>query len=1301
MTPGPGAHSVTRDEYARLKRIVVGALSQPEHDRVAYLTAQCGSDNATRSEVESLLAAADRAAPLYEDPTLLVEGIRITFEALGDVDSVARPVVAPPRTHLAHKIPDDGFAGTERYRVRRRIGAGGMGVVYEVDDRAHGQVVALKTLRHRSGHDIYQLKREFRQLADVAHPNLVSLYDLVVDEVHCFFTMEFVEGVSLVEYVRQNNSAAAFDRVRHLLPQLVNGIGELHRRGMQHRDIKPSNVLVTPAGRVVILDFGLASGAVLEMPGYEHAGTPAYLSPEQCGSGRASSASDWYSVGATLYHALSGHLPFEGAVRDVIEKKMSEEPTPLSVLVPEMPRDLADICMAMLRRDPADRISGAMALEWLSVEHTTSAVTATEPAGEVFVGRQTALDMLSAAFTNVHAQQSASVFIHGPSGIGKSALVQHFIDTRLAGHAALVLRSRCHEHEWIPYKALDGIVDGLARHLSALSGAHLAQVLPCNAQALARLFPVMRTVALEAPVEGDADPHVVQRQAFAAFRDLLALLASRQPLVIDIDDFHWADGDSVRWLTDLLHPPGPPSLLLLVSFRSEELEAKPFLRSLIERVDIGEHMSLSLAPLSEHEASELVEALSPGGGVAAGRRAIARDSGGNPFLIEALTRHAALGARGHGATTLGEMLERRLETMPDQARSFLEMLAVCGRPVLPERVFEACGFQGDERPVVAQLRAAHLVRNSRTADRVEMYHDRIRETLAARISADAARRIHEVLARVLVDHGDDDPEALFEHYRGAGRTDLAALHAAAAAEEANGVLAFDLASTFYRHALALQPDARACADWSAGLARALENAGRPTDAAEAYLAAAGQGRTADAIEWRRKAAELFLIGGQVDRGLEVAGQVLRAAGVRVPRSPLAALASLAMRRCQLQWRGLALTPRSESQVTRDDVRRIDACWSVTVGMAMVDPLRAAHFNVRQLLWALDLGDRHRVARALALEGGFSAIITLLGGLRRSAEMFGCAEALGEGEGRHYIEALISVWAGIAAFLTGRWKEATSLCGRAVTLLRDHCTGVTWELNLAQNFFLFSLVYRGQLRDAAGHLPELLRSARERGNVYLEFELSTRLALIWFAADRPREAEDRANGAIARWAQRGFERPHYHHFLTLVQARLYEGRALEAWELMEGHRRVLTQNHFVRVQHTRIEIAIFRARCALAVAALGVRAAEMRRAAAEEAAKISREGVLWAGPFARLITSTVAFQEGSAAANTAEGLCDAASGFAAADMHLYAAVCRMRLGAIEHGSRGAASRAEAERFMTLQGVRNPFSLARLLAPGLPE
>ena len=109
-----------------------------------------------------------------------------------------RPAGLPPLATLA----DDDFSGTERFTVLRRLGAGGMGVVYEVQDRARDEVVALKTLRHATPAGVYRLKQEFRSLAGVAHPNVVCLYELFVEDARCFFTMELVKGVNFVEYVQ-------------------------------------------------------------------------------------------------------------------------------------------------------------------------------------------------------------------------------------------------------------------------------------------------------------------------------------------------------------------------------------------------------------------------------------------------------------------------------------------------------------------------------------------------------------------------------------------------------------------------------------------------------------------------------------------------------------------------------------------------------------------------------------------------------------------------------------------------------------------------------------------------------------------------------------------------------------------------------------------------------------------------------------------------------------------------------------------------------------------------------------------
>src|ERR1700730_1386856 len=382
------------------------------------------------------------------------------------------------------------FLGTERFRIRRRLGSGGMGVVYEAHDRETDKVLALKALTRTEAGDIYRFKREFRALADVSHPNLVSLYEFMSDGTFWFFTMELVRGVTFLEYVRPGfrtrrhpvsgtatllksdedaqpsldheaetveleveslsgesdedssshyrrertakDSHLDLPRLRSALRQLVEGVHGLHETGKLHRDIKPSNILVTREGRVVILDFGLV--ADVEAKGTQDsgliAGTPDYMSPEQGAQNPLSKASDWYSVGVILYQALTGKLPFTGKYFEVIMDKQSLDPPAPIKAVPEVPRDLNDLCMKLLRRKPEKRPSGRDILRFLGRGKTgplTPALAARPDSISAvslpFVGRDRHFRELTRAFESTQQRRTVTVYVHGGSGMGKSALV--------------------------------------------------------------------------------------------------------------------------------------------------------------------------------------------------------------------------------------------------------------------------------------------------------------------------------------------------------------------------------------------------------------------------------------------------------------------------------------------------------------------------------------------------------------------------------------------------------------------------------------------------------------------------------------------------------------------------------------------------------------------------------------------------------------------------------------------------------------------------------------------------------------
>src|SRR5712692_10569626 len=575
--------------------------------------------------------------------------------------------------------PDD-FVGTDRFLIQERLGAGGYGVVYRAVDRQRNHLVALKTLRNVAATALVHFKQEFRALADVSHPNLVTLYELSSHDHQWFFTMELVDGVNFLWYVRgetypaESGSTSAVSaaipaepapddgaveaapqgalnlpRLRRALPQLAEGVLALHDAGKLHRDIKPSNVLVTREGRVVLLDFGLV--AELDPPQThtrDQGGTPAYMSPEQVAGLPLTEASDWYNVGAMLYQALTGRLPFSGPAPEVMRRKQQGEPAPPHELAPGVPRDLDELCRDLLRRDPASRPAGREVLRALMGSSAAILAPSFPPGPALFVGREQHLEALRDAFQTSKAGRAVIVAVHGGSGMGKSALVRRFLVELKDLHGeAVVLIGRCYERESVPYKALDALVDALSRYLRRLPSAQAEAYLPHDILALAKVFPVLRQVGAvnraRRAVLDIPDSLELQRRAFRALRELFVRVADRQPLVLFIDDLQWGDVDSGTLLEHLMSPPDPPALLLIGCYRSEEANTAPLLKSVLSKrpPDVSLEMrDIVVGELSASEAQELARALIGGEPEARNGRAeaIARESRGNPYFIEELVR---------------------------------------------------------------------------------------------------------------------------------------------------------------------------------------------------------------------------------------------------------------------------------------------------------------------------------------------------------------------------------------------------------------------------------------------------------------------------------------------------------------------------------------------------------------------------------------------------------------------------------------------------------------------------------------
>jgi serine/threonine protein kinase/tetratricopeptide (TPR) repeat protein len=1251
------------------------------------------------------------------------------------------------------------FPVTKRFSLRRQLGAGGMGIVYEAYDEERQEVVALKTMIRADPAMLYRFKHEFRAFADMVHPNLVRLYELISAEEQWFFTMELVPGTDFVKHTR--GASPSWPRLRAGFLQLVEGVRALHEAGYLHRDIKPSNVLVRPDGRVVVLDFGLIAdlhrGNARESTSMQIAGTPAYMAPEQATYRPLTESADWYAVGVLLYEALTGHLPFAqpGLPADrnanqsspteaadeletlsraqrqhdwlrMLEAKQRAEPSPPSALVADVPEDLDRVCVQLLRRLPHARPDGDHIVRLLETTPNApparSPVASASPVGGTaapFVGRRSELEALSEALADVRRGQSVAVFVHGLSGMGKTALLRRFLDDLPDRDQIVLLEGRCYEQESVPYKALDSVVDMLSHYLASLPPVQQAELMPRDIAPLAQVFPVLgqvRAVAqaprrlLESP-----DPHTLRRKAFAALRELLARIGDRRALIVYIDDLQWGDSDSAAVLGDILRPPDPPTLLLLTAHRTEDAAravlVERLLGSLSKARTDGRVRMLALEPLSTEETRELAAALlAPRDEEVADRLLdqIVRESGNHPYFLNELAQHAraaSVDPRSPAPTagiSLDQVLRDRIGGLSEDARQLLETVAVAGRPIPRAVAFEASGLTSTAHGALDLLKDEHLIRTSGGPPiHLESYHDRIREECLGRIPDVRRRAHHQGLAETLVTRQEADPEHLAVHFAGAGHHENAAYYAKEAADRAAAALAFERAALLYQRSRELVEHNEDQARFlTARQADALANAGRGAEAAASYLEAAASAPPGEALEFRRLATEHLLASGHMDEGLEVARQVLGMVHMRLPRTPQTALAALLVKRVHLRLRGLGYRERDLSEIPPRLLTMIDTCWSLALGLAVVDNIRGADFQARHLLLALRAGEPYRVARALAMESGFQAV---RGGEshRRTAELSAAALDLARKTGHPHALGLATMAQGIGAYLVGQWRRSAELCEQAIEVLQERCVGVTWELASAQRFMIAAWLFLGRLEEMHRRLPSLVEEATRRGNLYATANLRTRMQhVICLAADDPEASRRELDDAMRLWTPHGFHLQHYSALFGHAQTDLYVGAGAAALERVTGNWGRLKKSLLMRVQVLHIEVLHLRARCGLAACRGRREDDRLLHLVKRDAQRIVRQRMAWANPLADLLRAGVAARQGDP--GTARRLLSAAAaGFDRAEMSLLAEATRRQLGKLIGGTEGHELVQAAESWMAGQLIEDPSRMSAMLVPGIVD
>jgi serine/threonine protein kinase len=254
-----------------------------------------------------------------------------------------------------------------RYALGALLGAGGMGQVYRARDRVLQRTVAVKVLSPAATQDlelVARFGREARAAATLNHPNIVTVFDSGADGDLHYLVMEYVEGQSLAGLLRQEGVLEP-GRAADVGRQVCQALAAAHAAGLVHRDVTPGNVLVDPAGRVKVADFGIAKlAAATTMTGDGMLlGTAAYLAPEQAQGRPVDGRSDLYSLGCVLYALVTGAPPFAGdSPVAVAARHLTEQPVPPSERNPRVGAALEAVVLTALAKDPADRYQSAAAM---------------------------------------------------------------------------------------------------------------------------------------------------------------------------------------------------------------------------------------------------------------------------------------------------------------------------------------------------------------------------------------------------------------------------------------------------------------------------------------------------------------------------------------------------------------------------------------------------------------------------------------------------------------------------------------------------------------------------------------------------------------------------------------------------------------------------------------------------------------------------------------------------------------------------------------------------------------------------
>jgi tetratricopeptide (TPR) repeat protein len=954
----------------------------------------------------------------------------------------ATPPVASPASATAGPRPASRVIGA-RYQLINKLGHGGMGDVYRVLDRVTGRIVTLKRLRVQAGtpdagrdsrEDRLTLANEFRLLAALRHPNIVSVLAYGFDEERQpYFTTDLEEAARTITEAGFNQPLAL---QVELLAQALRAIAYLHRHGIIHRDLKPENILVV-RDQVKVLDFGLSIHAA-ESELATRAGTLRYMAPEVLRGDAPSERCDLYAFGLVAFEMLTGAYPSEGRYAGAVFQGVTGTRMPAGFEV--LDARLRPILHRLLAKRPEDRYADATdVIAALSVALNLPLADETVMTRESFlqsaplVGRDAELAELTRAVRGALDGKGAARLVAGESGVGKSRLLDELRIQALV-EGVLVVRGQAMRDGGGPYHLWRDVVRDLVVRVDvADADARALQPAAPDIEAL-----LGRNVEAEPCLDGDA----AQLRLLVALEQILR--QQRDPVVVLLEDLQWAGSESLKVFGWLAQAVERLPVVLVGSYRDDEA---PRLGDAFSHVDV-----LRLQRLDARATEALVESMvGPAGRRPEVMALVERESEGIPFFIVEVVRVLAENAGGLGRIEgsrlprrvisggIQKIVRRRLDRVAPDALAPLHTAAVIGRAIDPQLMAAIHPALRQDEWVLGCSEAGVLEVREQTW---RFAHDKLREELLENSAPQARRLLHRRVAEAIeADSGRQQASltALAHHWRQAGEPAKEVEYAHRA-----GVLALQ---------------SGACQEAVAHLTRALEVMRTTLDGADRVVPSgrtAGSGRSArarwlalldptaaldpDSAAFRLGMVESWLTEayfriGDLPASAEHAERALRHFGHDVPSRTVVLLVDVVRQCVRLALQGLfrfqpadaEKTRRLATEIARVQGRFAEACF---YSLRML-PLVSA--TLRQINLCRPAGPELELAQAYIFLAGFAGMVAGPRPFDRwSGHILEIVERTGNPRAVAYVLSRTAAYEIVGC----RWDAADAHVARAIETARD-------------------------------------------------------------------------------------------------------------------------------------------------------------------------------------------------------------------------------------------------------------------------